>query len=310
MAVFYSIFRNAVDRFQLMTVFVAVADEAGFAAAARKLGMSPPAVTRAVAALEDHLGVRLLNRTTRSVRTTEVGARYLEDARRILVEVAAADEAAVGINATPRGRLAVTAPALFGRIFVMPGIVAYLERYPETSVCALFVDRVVHLVDEGQDVGVRIGELPDSSMRALRVGSVRQVVCASPAYLGRNGRPETPEALAEHAIIASTATTSTPSWRFQGPDGPRAVRIRPRIEVNSNDGALEAACRGFGLSRLLSYQVAPQLERGELEIVLEDFEPTPRPIHIVHREGAQAPARVRAFVDLMAERLRGDRALN
>ena len=171
------------DRLHLMTVFVAVAEEEGFAAGARRLHLSPPAVTRAVASLETRLGVKLLNRTTRYVRTTEAGQRYLEDARRILAEVDAADEAAAGINAEPRGHLAVTAPVLFGRMFVMPGIVDYLKRYPDTEVSAMFLDRIVNLLEEGLDVGVRIGELPDSSMRALRVGSVRLVLCASPHYL-------------------------------------------------------------------------------------------------------------------------------
>ncbi len=298
------------DRFQLMRVFVAVADEAGFAAGARRLGLSPPAVTRAVAALEEHLGVKLLHRTTRSVRATEAGERYLEDARRILADVAAADEAAAGINAAPRGRLRVTAPVLFGRIFVTPGIVEYLTRYPQTEVSAMFVDRVVNLLDEGLDVGVRIGELPDSSMRALRVGSVRRVVCASPEYLARHGVPSAPAALGNHTIVVSSAGADTASWRFHSPDGVHRVRVKPRLEVTTNDAAVEAACRGFGVTRLMSYQVAPQLKSGELVLVLEDHEPPARPVHIVHREGRQASARVRAFVDLMAERLRGDPALD
>lgn len=161
------------DRFHLMTVFVAVAEEEGFAAGARRLGLSPPAATRAVLALEERLGVKLLNRTTRRVRTTEAGRRYLQDARRILVEVESTEEAAAGLNAEPRGQLAVTAPALFGRIFVMPGILKYLERHPRTTISAVFVDRIVNLLEEGIDVGVRIGELPDSGMRAVQVGSVR-----------------------------------------------------------------------------------------------------------------------------------------
>ena len=177
------------DRFHLMMVFVAVAEAEGFAVAARRLRMSPPAVTRAIAVLEERLGVRLLTRTTRLVRTTDAGARYLEDARRILLEADEADEAAAGVNATPRGHLAVTAPVLFGRIYVMPVITAYQMRYKETTVSALFIDRVVNLVEEGLDVGIRIGPLPDSSLRAIRVGQVRRVVCASPAYLKAYGSP-------------------------------------------------------------------------------------------------------------------------
>lgn len=298
------------DRFHLMNVFVAVAEEQGFAAGARRLGMSPPAVTRAVATLEERLGVKLLNRTTRYVRATEAGQRYLEDARRILTEVDAAEEAATGINAEPRGHLAVTAPVLFGRMFVMPGIVDYLQRYPGTEVSAVFLDRVVNLLEEGQDVGVRIGELPDSSMRALRVGSVRLVVCASPEYLERHGEPKVPQELFEHSIIASSAGSGAFDWRFEITSGTRGLRIQPRLTVTSNDAAIEAARQGFGITRLLSYQVAPQLASSELKIVLTEYEPAPRPIHIVHREGRYASAKVRAFVDLMAERLRAEHALN
>jgi len=176
------------DRLQLMTVFVAVAEEQSFAGGARRLNMSPPAVTRAIVALEDRLGTKLLTRTTRYVRVTDAGQRYLEDARRIISEVDEADEAAAGINAEPRGQLAVTAPVLFGKLFVIPGIVDYLQRYPDMEVSAVFLDRIVNLLEEGFDVGIRIGELPDSSMKAIRVGSIRRVVCASPAVIHREGR--------------------------------------------------------------------------------------------------------------------------
>jgi len=298
------------DRLHLMNVFVAVAEQESFAAGARRLNISPPAVTRAVAALEERLGVKLFNRTTRYVRTTEAGQRYLEDVRRILVDVDAADEAAAGTNSEPRGLLAVTAPALFGRMYVMPGIVEYLKRYPLTAVSALFLDRIVNLLDEGLDVGVRLGELPDSSMRALRVGSVRLVVCASPQYLERHGVPQVPQDLLEHSIVASSAGSNAIDWRFETSGGVRSLRIEPRLTVTTNDAAIEAACGGFGVTRLFSYQIAPQVATGELKIVLEDCEPPPRPIQIVHREGRYASAKVRAFVDLMAERLRSDRALN
>ena len=294
------------DRFHLMSVFVAVAEEEGFAAAARRLSLSPPAVTRAIAALEQQLAVKLLNRTTRFVRATEAGQRYLEDARRILAEVEAADEAAAGINAEPRGHLSVTAPVLFGRMFVMPGIVDYLNTYPGTDVSAVFVDRVVNMLEEGIDLGVRIGELPDSSLRALRVGSVRMVVCASPEYLRRHGRPERPQDLLDHSLITASAVRNIADWRFQS----GALRLQSRLTVNTNDAAIEAARQSLGITRLLSYQVAPQLAIGELETLLQDHEPAPLPIHIVHREGRYASRRIRAFVDLMAKRLRADAALN
>lgn len=298
------------DRLHLMAVFVAVAEEKGFAAAARRLRMSPPAVTRAIAALEERLAVKLLNRTTRHVRVTEPGQRYLEDARRILTEADAADEAAAGINAEPRGHLTVTAPVLFGRMFVMPGIVEYLDRYPATEVTALFLDRIVSLLEEGLDVGVRIGELPDSSMRALRVGSVRHVLCASPEHLRNRGIPQHPEDLRKHPIISSSAGNFTVDWRFGSKITSQRLSIKPRLAVTTNDAAIAAAVSSFGITRLLSYQIAPQLAAGELQIILSEYEPTPLPVHIVHREGRYASVKVRTFVDLLAERLRTDSALN
>ncbi len=297
------------DRLHLMTVFVAVAEEESFSGASRRLAMSPPAVTRAVASLEENLKVKLLNRTTRYVRVTEAGQRYLDDARRVIAAADEADEAAAGINGEPRGHLVVTAPVLFGRMYVMPGIIDYLQRYPGTDVSALFLDRVVNLLEEGVDVGVRIGELPDSSFKALRVGQVRRVVCAAPSYLAVIGRPQSPEDLTRHQIVAASSVSPTIEWRFAWQGEPLPVKIKPRLTVTSNDAAIEAALRGGGLTRLLSYQIAPQLAAGQLEIVLETFETKPMPIHVIHREGRNASAKIRSFVDLMTERLRADQSL-
>ena len=184
------------DRLKTMSAFVAVAEEAGFASAARRLDMSPPSVTRAISALEERLGARLFHRTTRTVQMTEAGERYLVDCRRILSEIEEAERGAAGIHATPRGMVSVTGSVLFGRIVLTPIILEFLDRMPEVSITTLFMDRVVHLVDEGIDVAIRIAELPDSTLRAARVGSVRRVLCASPAYLDRQGRPDSPRALA------------------------------------------------------------------------------------------------------------------
>jgi DNA-binding transcriptional LysR family regulator len=298
------------DRFHQLQVYVAVAEEEGFAAAARRLQMSPPAVTRAVASLEDTLGVKLLDRTTRYVRATEAGRRYLEDARQVLTGLEAADEAAVGINAEPRGHLAVTGPVLFGRMFVMPGIVEYLEQYPLMEVEAVFLDRSVNLLEEGLDVGVRIGELPDSSMRALRVGAVRHVLVAAPRYLERNGSPRVPQDLREHTLIASAAGGFGSGWRFADSVGEHPLKIDARLTVTSNDAAISAALEGFGIARLLSYQVAVEVAAGRLKILMPEYEPPELPVHIIHRETRHASAKVRAFIDLMAKRLRGDSALN
>lgn len=297
------------DRFHLMAVFVAVAEEEGFAAAARRLRMSPPAVTRAVAFLEKRLGVRLLTRTTRLVRTTDAGARYLEDARRILLEADEADEAAAGINATPRGLLSITAPAQFGKVYVIPVITAYQMAFKETTVSALFIDRVVNLLEEGLDVGIRIGPLPDSSLRAIRVGQVRRVVCASPAYLKKHGSPKSPADLAQHPIIAATSVSAGSEWSFVKGKEKISVRLRPRILVNTNDGALEAAKSGFGLTRLISYQVANELAAGTLKTVLTESDDASLPVHVIHREGRHGSAKVRSFVDLAVEKLRANSAL-
>lgn len=297
------------DRFHLMTVFVAVAEEESFAAAARRMRMSPPAVTRAIAFLEERLGVRLLTRTTRLVRPTDAGIRYLEDARRILLDADEADEAAAGINATPRGHLAVTAPVMFGKIYVMPVITAYQLAFAETTVSALFVDRIVNMMDEGLDVGIRIGALPDSSLRAIRVGQVRRVVCAAPAYLEQYGSPQAPDDLVQHRIVAATSVSAGSEWTFVIKKEKIGVRLSPNILVNSNDGALEAAKSGFGLTRLISYQVASELSAGTLKTVLADFEEASLPVHVIHREGRHGSAKVRSFVDMAVEKLRADKAL-
>lgn len=297
------------DRFHLLTVFVAVAEEQSFAAAARKLGMSPPAVTRAVASLEERLAVKLLSRTTRFVRATDAGRRYLEDARRILAELDQADEAAGGINAEPRGHLAVTAPVQFGRLFVLPVVVEYLRRYSSVQVSAIFLDRIVNLLEEGMDVGVRIGALPDSSLQAVQVAKVRRVLCASPNYLSERGQPRVPADLAGHDIISALGISPTTDWKFGEGREQQTQRIRPRLMVTTNDSAIDAALRGFGITRLLSYQIAPYLASGQLQIVLSEFEPTKVPIHVLHREGRYASAKVRSFVDLIVAELRNDLTL-
>lgn len=298
------------DRFHLMSVFVAVAEEESFAGAARRLGLSPPAVTRAITSLENRLGVKLLIRTTRFVRATDAGRRYAEHVRRILMELDEADDAAAGLHGEPRGHLAVTAPVLFGRMFVMPGIVDYLRRFPEMFISAWFLDRVVNLLEEGMDVGIRIGELPDSTMRAISIGHVRRVVCASPEYLHNNGIPQTPQALLDHTVIAASAVSSAVEWQFLLANKMTSIKVNPRLTVTNNDAAIQAALQGFGLTCLLSYQIAPHLAAGQLQTVLSDYEPPRLPIHVLHHEGRQASAKVRTFVDLLVDRLRGDKALS
>lgn len=297
------------DRLQTMEMFVAVFESQSFSSAARHLNVSPPVVTRAVTELEQRLGVKLLNRTTRHVRPTEAGLRYVEDARRVLEEIEIADEAAAGVNAKPRGGLVVTAPVLFGRMHVMPGIVDYLNRHPETRVRALFIDRVVNMLEEGIDVGIRIGDLPDSTMRALKVGAVRLVTVMSSAYLKNFGEPDSPKDLLAHSTIASSAADNFIGWQYKATKGPQVFRINPRLIVSTNDAAIEAARQGFGITRVLSYQIASQLANGELITTLNEFEPPEIPIHIVHREERHSSSKIRSFIDLMADKLRSDKII-
>ena len=289
-----------------MRVFVKVAECRGFAEASRQLGISRAAVTRAVSALEDRLGVRLLTRTTRSVVLTEAGAGYFFDCQRILTEVEEAQAAAVGSNSRPTGTLTLTSSVLFGQLYVLPVLTAYLDAYPEVRARAVFVDRVTHMIDEGIDVAVRLGHLPDSSLTAARVGHVRRVVCASPAYLERCGTPEAPGALADHQIVVGGGEAERVDWRLVTGGEPHVVRVRPRLACSTNQAAISAALGGWGLTRMLSYQVGAALASGELVAVLEDYEPAPIPVHVVHPEGRRAPAKVRAFVDLAVDRLRAN----
>ena len=294
------------DRFHLISVFVAVVDANGFAGAARKLGISPPAVTRAISALEQQLAVRLLTRTTRTVRVTQAGERYVQDCRRILAEMADADESAAGLHGQTGGHINITAPVLFGANFVMPVVVEFLQRYPLVDASCYFLDRVVNLMDEGVDVGVRIGELPDSSMRAIRVGQVRRVIFAAPAYLAKHGTPRTPADLQAHCIVSATGVNASLDWRLVSNGVAQTIKIRPRMTTTTNDSAVQAALGGFCVSRLLSYQVDEYLNDGRLVALLVAYEPEPVPVHVIHREGRHASQKVRAFLDLAVERLRGN----
>lgn len=293
------------DRLHSMSVFVAVAEEEGFAAAARRLNMSPPAVTRTIAALEAHLGIKLLTRTTRFVRTTNAGQRYLESARSILAQADEADEAAAGVHAAPRGHLAVTAPVLFGSMHVMPGIVEFLTRYPDVFVNAVFLDRVVNLLEEGIDVGVRIGELPDSTMRAIPVGSVRRIICASPGYLAGGPELNEPNHLRAQTIISASPVSPGLEWRLGNAKQQISVKVQPRLTVTNNAAAIEAALMGFGITRLMSYQVAGHLAAGRLVRIFPEYEPPALPVSIIHLEGKHASGKVRALVDVLVEQLRG-----
>lgn len=295
------------DRWQAMRIFVKVAETESFAETARHMNMSAPAVTRTVASLEDLIGARLFVRTTRSVKLTEAGSRYLGDCRRILADIAEAEATAGGAHATPTGTLAITASALFGQMYVLPIVIGYLNAYPEVRARTLFVDRPINMIEEAVDVAVRIGHLPDSSLTAVRVGAVRHVICGAPDYFERHGVPATPADLRDHRIAAPTSAWASPEWRFSGD---QKVTITPTLQCNTNEAAITAARQGWGLTRVLHYQIGPALVAGDLQIVLSDHEEPPLPIHLLYPEGRSAPAKVRAFIDMAVPILRDNRLLN
>ena len=292
------------DRTEEWRVFVAVANRRSFVEAARALRRSPQAVTRAVAALEKRLGARLLNRTTRSVSVTGEGEGFLERGRRVLAELDAL-ESPPDARAPLAGRFSITAPVLFGQLHVAPLVCAFLEQHRAVDARLLLVDRVVSLADEGIDLAVRIGRLPDSSLRARHVGDVRWVVCASAGYLSRAGVPRTPEALTRHTCITFDAGSPfADRWSFPRPGGrDRSITLRPRLIVNTAQAGIDAAIAGLGLVRVLSYQIAQPLAERKLRLVLESFAPPPAPIHILQLPGV--PNRLAsAFADFAAEQLR------
>jgi DNA-binding transcriptional LysR family regulator len=283
------------DRLDAMRAFASVAELGSFAGAARRLRLSPASVTRAVALLEEQLGLMLLNRTTRSVKLTDPGAQYLETCRRVLADIEEADRRVRGESAVPRGMMSLAAPVMFGRLHVLPIVASMLRRHPDLSVRMLLSDRLVHLVEEGIDAAVRIGQLADSALMALKVGEVRRVVLASPDYLATRGVPATPSDLARHDLIAFEAMETANDWQFGA--GRTSVRVQPRLAVNTAEAALAAAEAGLGITRTLSYQAQAALAAGRLRMVLEEHAPAPIPVNMVYPARRQGSANLAAFLD-------------
>lgn len=290
--------------FESMSLLVAVVDAGSLSAAARRLGVPLPTVSRKVAELESHLKARLLHRTTRKLSLTEAGDAYVAACRRILEEVGEAERVAVGEHVSPKGELAVTAPVAFGRLHVVPVIAEFLAHYPEIDVNLVLTDRVVHLMDEDADVAVRIGELPDSTLIATRVGTVRRVVCASPEYLASRGVPSAPRDLAAHSCVNFEVLASTRAWVFGVGKSEVSVPVHSRLAVNTAEAAIAAAILGVGLIRALSYQVADAIRNNTLCVVLQEFESAPLPVSLVHKGQAPLPLKLRAFLDFVTPRLR------
>jgi DNA-binding transcriptional LysR family regulator len=293
-----------VDRLHEIEVFIAVADARSFAKAGARLRLSPPAITRAIAALEDRLGARVFNRTTRSLTITEVGQRFLDSARRVLSDLEEAEKAAIGEAAAPQGHLTITASVTFGRSALAPVVCEFLSRHPRVTASVLLLDRVVNLVEEGIDVAVRIGPLPDSSLIARQVGLVHRVLVASPDYLKRRGFPETPADLRLHSIISFTGLMPNREWRFNNDRANNSVSLDPTFEINDALAAIHAAENGHGITVALSYMVHERIRDGKLVTVLDTFTAPPRPVHLVHLQSRLIAPKIRAFIDYAAPRLK------
>lgn len=291
-------------RLEAFGMFVGVADHGGFAAAARVLNASPPAVTRGIAALEAHLGVVLFHRSTRAVSLTDEGLRLLDRVRPILAELADAERQARGALAEPSGQLYVTAPVAFGRLHVLPVVTELLDRHSGLDIRMMMIDRNVRIIEEGIDVAVRIGELTDSSLKAIRIGAVRQTIVASPAYLARHGVPDRPEALASHKMIATTGPRAADQWRF-GDKGKTRVTVKPRLLLNTVDSTIAAAEAGVGIANLLSYQVDDGLAAGRLVEILRPDAPVRIPVHLLFEASRGKSPATRAFLDAMSSRAIG-----
>ena len=291
------------DRILEMTTFVAVAEAQSFSAAAKKLGLSPPTVTRTVSALEERIGARLLTRTTRSVRLTEPGLRFLDDARRILHEISEAEQVAAGSRVIARGALRMTAPVLFGEMFVLPVMREFLSAHPQVVAQVMLLDRVINIVEEGIDIALRIGRFDDSGLQSIELGSVRRMVVASPAYLVAHGTPQSPADLHSHRIVMSVGSNASHDWRFGDGVATSSVRVAPALSVSTLRAAIDSARAGWAITRVLSYQVQEALRDGQLQGVLEAFEPAPLPVCLVFPPSRRPSAKLMAFIDLASERL-------
>ncbi|RWF77549.1 MAG: LysR family transcriptional regulator [Mesorhizobium sp.] len=292
------------DRLEAMSLFVAAVEAGSLSAAGRRFGIPLATVSRKVSDLERHLKTRLLNRSTRQLTLTDAGHAYLAACRRILDEVGEAERAAAGEYSAPTGELIITAPIVFGRLHVLPVVTGFLAAYPDVTIRLMLADRITQLSEEHIDLAVRIGELPDSSLVATRIGSIRRVVCASPAYLAGHGMPETPRDLAAHNCITFEGLTAPAAWTFATGKTELAVPIRSRLRVNTAEAAVDAAIAGVGLTRVLSYQITAAVRAGTLRAVLEAFEPQPWPVSLVHAGQGLLPVKLRAFVDFAAPRLK------
>ena len=291
------------DRLDAMSVLLEVVEAGSLSAAARRLGIPLATVSRRIADLEAHLNARLLNRSSRRITLTDAGQAYAGAARRILDEVGEAERAAAGEYRAPKGELIVTAPIVFGRLHVLPVVLDFLRAYPEIDIRLVQADRVIDLMENHVDLAVRIADLPDSSLIAARVGAIRRVVCASPAYFAAKGTPQRPADLAGHDCITFSGLMESDLWPFAG-EAPATIAVRSRLVVNTAEAAVDAAVAGLGITRVLSYQTADALRAGTVAIALRDYEPPPAPVSLVYTGQGLLPQKLRAFLDFAAPRLK------
>jgi len=287
-------------------MLVTVTETGSLSAAARALRVPLATLSRKVSDLEAQLDTRLLIRTTRKITLTDSGVTYVAAARRILEQVDEAERTAAGEFTVPKGELVVTAPVMFGRLHVLPVVAEFLAAFPEIDVRLALADRNVNLVDDHVDMAVRIGPLPDSSMVATAIGTMRWVTCASPALLATRGVPQAPVDLLRLPCVAVDASLPSPLWRFRHPESgaPVDVQVRPRLAVTTTEAAAEAASLSVGVTRLLHYQVVDAIGQGRLRLILERYEPEPAPVHLLHVSRGQMPLKMRRFLDFAAPRLR------
>jgi DNA-binding transcriptional LysR family regulator len=292
------------DRIESMSILVAAVDAGSLSAAARRLDTPLATVSRKVSALEAHLKTRLLNRSSRKITLTDAGQSYVAACKRILEDVGEAERAASGEYSAPKGDLIITAPIVFGRLHVLPVAMEFLKAYPEVDIRLVLADHVVNLLDGHFDLAVRIGELPDSSLVASRIGSIRRVVCGSPAYFSERGKPKNLDELGKYACITFGEWSSPNAWTFMTGKSEVSIPIRSRLVVNTAEAAIDAAIAGVGITRVLSYQIAHARGVGTLAVVLQEFEPAPMPVSLVYTGQRILPLKHRAFLDFAAPRLK------
>ena len=292
------------DRLEAMSLLLEAAEAGSFSKASSGLGLPLATVSRKVSELEAHLKATLLTRSQKGLVPTPAGRSFIDAAKTILELLSEAERAAAGEYTAPRGDLVVTAPIMFGRLHVVPEVTNFLAAYPDVAVRLMLTDRLAHFFEDHVDVALRIAALPDSSLTAIRLGAVRRVTCASPAYIARYGCPATPHELVDHATISFESYSAHGAWTFQSDGVESRAPLRSRFSVNTIDGAIDAALSGAGLARAMSYQVVEYVRQGKLVILLEAFEPWPSPVHLVFHGRPRLPLKLRAFVDIVAPRLR------